>query len=343
MEESARLRALLGYAVLDTPPEPNFDRITCLAATIFDKPLCTLSLADAERHWFKSRYGVSVTEMPRRMSFCDVTVNGDTVFVVPDARSDSRFASAPIVVGPANIRFYAGAPLISLDGARIGSLCVLDTKPHTDFDEKAKNILAGLACTCVELLEARSRQVELAERTAQIADLARHDPLTGLANRRLLRHHMEDAMAGVHEEDQIAVLYLDLDHFKEVNDALGHDVGDALLLQVAERLRANVRVSDEVARIGGDEFAVVQSGAQARKQAKVLATRLIRALSAAYEVEGQTLKIGASIGIAVGTGNLARPDELLRNADQAMYAAKSAGRGTYCFFDPSMRTAAGIG
>ena len=99
--ESNRLRALYGYSILNTPPEPNFDRITSLAATIFEQPVCTLSLADAERHWFKSRYGVSATEMPRRMSFCDQTIRSDDVFVVPDTLVDPRFSSAPIVMAGA--------------------------------------------------------------------------------------------------------------------------------------------------------------------------------------------------------------------------------------------------
>src|SRR5450755_3691651 len=86
--ESARLRALYGYSILDTPPEPNFNRITHLAAVILDLPVCTLSLADAERHWFKSRYGVTATELPRRMSFCDETIRSDDVFIVPDALAD---------------------------------------------------------------------------------------------------------------------------------------------------------------------------------------------------------------------------------------------------------------
>src|SRR5579875_910888 len=157
--ESGRLHALFGYAVLDTPPEPNFDRITKLAAAIFEKPVCTLAFADAERHWFKSRHGVDATEMPRRMSFCDVTIRSDKAFVVPDAAADPRFATAPIVAGPPHFRFYAGAPLVSPLGFRIGSLCVLDTRPDADFGPRRREILSDLARTVIELLEARSRAI----------------------------------------------------------------------------------------------------------------------------------------------------------------------------------------
>jgi diguanylate cyclase (GGDEF)-like protein len=339
--ESTRLRALYGYSILDTPPEPNLDRITTLAAIVLNQPVCTLSLADAERHWFKSRYGVSATEMPRRMSFCDETIRGDNVFVVPDALADPRFAAAPIVAGSPHVRFYAGAPLVSPDGSRIGSLCVLDTEPHADFSDKQASVLLDLAHTAVELLGARSRQIELAKLTEEIAHLARHDPLTGLANRRLLREHMEQTMARPRPDEQTAVLYLDLDWFKEVNDSLGHPAGDILLQQVADRLRRAVRSTDRVARLGGDEFAIVQTCPEAGRRAADLADRIIAAVSAPYDIEGHSVAIGASIGIALGTGAATQPDQLFRDADIALYRAKSAGGGRHMFFDAGMQRGPG--
>jgi diguanylate cyclase (GGDEF)-like protein len=335
--ESTRLRAVYGYSILDTPPEPNFDRITHLAATIFGLPACVLSFADADRHWFKSRHGASVAEIPRRMSFCDTTMQSDEVFVVADALADPRFAAAPIVAGPPYVRFYAGAPLVSPDGSRVGSLCVFDTRPHADFTDRQASVLANLARTVVELLEARKRELKLAKLHDETAHLARHDPLTGLANRRLLHEHMEQAMAEVAEDEETAVLYLDLDRFKEVNDSLGHPVGDALLQQVAERLRRTVRAADKVARLGGDEFAIVQICPQASVRAADLADRIIAAVSAPYEIDGQQVMIGASIGIALGMGASARPDQLFKEADNALYRAKSTGRGRHVFYDAAMR------
>jgi diguanylate cyclase (GGDEF)-like protein len=340
--ESARLRALYGYSILDTPPEPNLDRITALAAIILDQPVCTLSLADADRHWFKSRYGLSDTEIPRRMSFCDETIRSDDVFVVPDAFADSRFAAAPIVAGPPHMRFYAGAPLVSPDGSRIGSLCVLDTKPHADFSDKQGNVLLDLAHTAVELLEARSRQIELAKLTEEIAHLARHDPLTGLANRRLLGEHMERTMTSPRPDEQTAVLYLDLDWFKEINDSLGHPAGDMLLRQVADRLRRTVRSTDRVARLGGDEFAIIQTCPDARGRAADLADRLIAAVSAPYDIEGHSVVVGASIGIAIGANAATPLDPLFEDADIALYCAKSAGGGRRVFFEAGMRRAANV-
>lgn len=336
MDESPRLRPSTSTNALDTPPEPNFDRITSLAATIFGFPVCVLSFTDSHHHWFKSRLDVDGLEMPRQMSFCDAAVSGETVFVVPDAGRDARFANAPEVAGPPHFRFCAGAPLIVAGGPPIGSLCLLDTYPHPDFDARSQTILAELAEMVVELLEARSRQIELANLTRESAYLARHDPLTGLPNRRQLGDHLGAALAGMASEDEIAVLYIDLDRFKEINDRFGHHVGDTLLLTVSERLRANVRAGDKIVRLGGDEFAVVQTGSHAQNQAADLAERLIGKLSEPYQVDGLVLTIGASIGIALGGKSTTDPEGLVKDADAALYRAKAAGRGRYHFYDGSL-------
>lgn len=339
--EAARLRAVYGYAVLDTPPEPNFDRVTNLAANIFGLPISTLCLADADRHFFKSRHGVNATEMPRKLSFCDVTLRNEDGFIVPDATADRRFHAAPIVAGPPNIRFYAGAPLINPNGIPIGTLCVLDSEPHLDFDARKARILADLAGTVGELLEARLRQIQLAACTAELALIARQDPLTGLPNRRMLHEQIEHVLAHTRNDEQIAVLYIDLDHFKEVNDTLGHGVGDALLQQVAAHLCANVRNTDHIARLGGDEFAVILSGHEVKLQALELAGRLIRTISEPCKVLGHTVHIGVSIGIALGQNvgqGWPQLEDMFKDADTALYQAKSGGRGMSRFFESGMST-----
>jgi len=332
VDEAARLRELVSYAVLDTPPEPNFDRITSMAAAVFDKPICTMAFADTDRHWFKSRFGVDAACMPRRMSFCDQTIRGKEVFMVRDALADPRFAKAPVVDSSPHVRFYAGAPLIVSSGACIGSFCVLDTHP-CDFDARQKRVLMDFAQISVELLEARSRQIKLARHSVEIARLARNDPLTGLANRRQLTEDMENALSQVQGDQQLAVLFIDLDHFKLVNDELGHHAGDVLLFQVAERLRACVRSTDKVARVGGDEFTVIQIGSLARRFAAELAQRLIFTLAQPYEVEGHAVTIGASIGIALGGEGHPLNEQLFREADAALYRAKSQGRNCFCFYE----------
>ena len=171
---------------------------------------------------------------------------------------------------------------------------------------------------------------------ARINHMAHHDALTGLPNRVLFHEKLAEAVARSRRGEPGAVLYLDLDHFKAVNDTLGHPAGDALLREVTRRLNEQVREIDTVARLGGDEFAIVLSSADQPTDATALAVRLIDGLSAPYDLDGQQVIIGTSIGIAVIPGDGEDPDELLKNADLALYRAKADGRGRYRFFAPEM-------
>ena len=166
--------------------------------------------------------------------------------------------------------------------------------------------------------------------------LARHDDLTRLPNRALFHERVEQALAQVGRGTQAAVLCLDLDRFKAVNDTLGHPVGDGLLQAVADRLQACVREVDTVARLGGDEFAVVQVGLDSPADVELLARRLVEALSRPYDLGGHRVVIGTSVGVALAPSDGKHPDLLLKNADIALYRAKLEGRGTFRFFEPEM-------
>jgi diguanylate cyclase (GGDEF)-like protein len=166
---------------------------------------------------------------------------------------------------------------------------------------------------------------------------AYHDSLTGLASRALFRERVTEALDGCARTDDVAVLMLDLDGFKEVNDSLGHGVGDALLLQVADRLRAAVREDDTVARFGGDEFGVIVASITARADAETVAGRIAAALEEPFLVGGRELHVAASIGLA-SAADADDIDQLLRNADLAMYRAKSAGGAGMAAYDPQMLT-----
>jgi diguanylate cyclase (GGDEF)-like protein len=171
---------------------------------------------------------------------------------------------------------------------------------------------------------------------AKIAFLAHHDPLTSLPNRVSFHGAMEEALSRMKRGGSVAVLCLDLDHFKAVNDTLGHPVGDALLQAVADRVRACVRPTDTIARLGGDEFAIVQTESEQPVGSTALAARLIKEISAPYEILGHQVVIGASVGISVAPDDGADADELLKNADMALYRAKEDGRGAYRFFEAAM-------
>jgi diguanylate cyclase (GGDEF)-like protein/PAS domain S-box-containing protein len=171
----------------------------------------------------------------------------------------------------------------------------------------------------------------------RITHMAHHDSMTGLANRVLLRERLEHALARMLEqESRLAVLYVDLDFFKDVNDALGHPVGDALLRMAAERLRGCLREGDTVARLGGDEFAIIQDSIRDDEQTTELARRIAAVIGAPFHVEGHDVTVSASIGIAMAPRDGSDPDSLLKFADMALYAAKTDGRRTFRFFEAEM-------
>jgi len=171
----------------------------------------------------------------------------------------------------------------------------------------------------------------------QITHMARHDALTNLPNRTLFREQLEKALRLVKRSDQLAVFCLDLDHFKEINDSLGHPVGDALLKEVARRLGECITEHDTVARLGGDEFAIVQFCSDCDPSAvALLASQIVEKICAPYDIGGHQLVVGVSIGISLAPEDGKNPDELLKKADLALYRAKADGRGTYRYFETGM-------
>ncbi len=175
---------------------------------------------------------------------------------------------------------------------------------------------------------------------AQIAHMAYHDALTGLGNRVLLRQQLEAALLRVQQGERIAVLYLDLDNFKTLNDSLGHSGGDTLLKAVAERLRGCLKQTDTIARMGGDEFAILQTELGQPSDAEYLARRLRAAVRMPLDVDGQQITADVSIGISLAPNDGTDASQLLKQADMAMYAAKCDGRGTFRYFEPDMNARA---
>ncbi|MGY3148902.1 diguanylate cyclase (GGDEF)-like protein [Bradyrhizobium sp. USDA 3397] len=172
---------------------------------------------------------------------------------------------------------------------------------------------------------------------AKITHLARYDDLTALPNRVNFRDQIEHLLAVSHDAAQLsALLFIDLDQFKQVNDTLGHPCGDQLLCAVANRLREMLRPEDFVARFGGDEFVVFQQNLTAPEDAAALARRIVERLSERYRIDNHLVEIGASVGIALTSPEGTSADTLLKNADMALYRAKADGRGTYCFFRDEM-------
>ena len=172
----------------------------------------------------------------------------------------------------------------------------------------------------------------------RIAHMARHDILTDLPNRALLRERLEHELKRVKRGECMAILCLDLDQFKSVNDALGHPIGDELLKLVGDRLRGCTREPDTVARLGGDEFAIIMTQMQQPADAAALSKRIRDSIVKPYQIDGHQIVTDISIGISVAPFDATESDPLLRNADMALYGAKADGRGTYRFFEPEMNT-----
>ena len=172
----------------------------------------------------------------------------------------------------------------------------------------------------------------------RIAHMARHDALTDLPNRTMMREHLEHELKRVKRGECLAVLCLDLDQFKSVNDALGHPIGDELLKLVGERLRGCTREPDTVARLGGDEFAIIMTQMQQPTDAAALSKRIRDSIIKPYQIDGHQIVTDISIGISVAPIDALDAEMLMRNADMALYGAKADGRGTYRFFEPEMNT-----
>jgi len=205
--ESERLRRLRRFGVLDTPPDPRFDRIVRLAARLLDCPIALVSLVDDKRQWFKAKVGLEAEETPREHAFCAHAILGDEVMVVPDAAADARFADNPLVAGGPGIRFYAGAPLWVGDGLSMGTLCVLDSKPR-ELDEAGMQCLRDLAEVVVDAMEHHQR-VHMLEQAHVEVSLA-HEELTAVSH--AIGHDMRaplrqlGALLGMFEADNADAL-----------------------------------------------------------------------------------------------------------------------------------------
>ena len=471
--EADRIEAVRRYGILDTDPEDRFDRITRLTARLLDAPICTITIVDVERQWFKSRQGLDISETPRDVSFCTHTIMQDNVMVVPDALADARFASSPLVLQDPEIRFYAGAPIKVQSGHTLGSLCAIDRVPRefgsrqtellTDmaqivvdeleltlmhrqlkdglaekelllrdvnavmsnidhgvfatgpdlrarlindafcqmwnvprdladqqpafdeiieylhaqgtYDVSAENWDAYLAermdgflnpdgkarlsrrsdgttleYTCVALPDGGrmvtyndvtdrvNREIELKVAKEELDRIAFNDSLTGLANRASCQRDLADKFAFAKPDRRFAVVQIDLDNFKRVNDTLGHAAGDHLLRVLGERLHAFARdfSNFRVYRWGGDEFIALVERDETTDLA-VMCAELTDLMGIRLSYEKATLRPTVSLGVARYPEDAADLDALMIYADLALYKTKELGRDGFQFFNAEMK------
>jgi diguanylate cyclase (GGDEF)-like protein len=241
--ESERIAALRALNILDTAPEERFDRLTRLAKRLFDVPIALVSLVDENRQWFKSCTGIKTRETSRDISFCAHAIVGSDILIVPDALADARFSDNPLVIGPPFIRFYAGYPLSLPNGAKLGTLCLIDQQARS-FSEEDRRLLRDLG--------------RMAEQEMAALQLATIDQLTLLSNRRGFETLGQHALNVCRRLSRDATLLLiDLDGFREINGTYGHAEGDRALQTFSDVLRDVLAESDVIARLSGDEFAAL--------------------------------------------------------------------------------------
>jgi diguanylate cyclase (GGDEF)-like protein len=331
LNETQRLRALEQYEVLDTPPEPAFDDIVHLAAQICHVPIALVSLIDGARQWFKARQGLSVEETPRDFAFCaHAILTPDQVMEVPNALDDDRFADNPLVTGEPDIRFYAGAPLVSPSGHALGTLCVIDQQERHLTPEQLQS-LAALARLVVNQLELRQRVMALKRESLT-------DELTGVGNGKALDLALADQWARLANVQQpLGLAALNIDGFRRINDEQGRWAGDEALRTVVNTLALQLQaaVSDglcpelgEVFRVDGSNLVLVLPRADAARTFE-------RARAAQQAVQLAFAGAGVSLcaGVAVAVPVLQQPPQiLLAKAEQALLQAKRQGPGAVELF-----------
>jgi diguanylate cyclase (GGDEF)-like protein len=308
-DEQSRLRTLESLNILDTFHEERFDRLTRLASRLFDVPMAVVTLVDDKRQWFKSCIGLNVSETARDVSFCGHAILSDEVLVVPDTKKDLRFADNPLVVSEPHIRFYAGCPIKSVNGSRLGTLAIIDSKART-LSMQDLNVLKDLA--------------SMVERELAFIELATIDELTGLSNR---RGFMTNAryILNLCERQQIpcSLIFIDLNDFKKINDQFGHASGDRALLDFSDLLKSNFRNSDILARLGGDEFVVLLTDIST-SSAQIAMNKFQKAITDYYSKANHGYSLACAYGVVGAESNPhITIEKLLDDADSLMYKHKS--------------------
>lgn len=310
VDEQERLKQLRSFDIMDTPPEERFDRITRMAKRLFGVPIALVSLVDENRQWFKSCFGLDVTETDRRISFCGHAILYEGALVINDATKDERFFDNPLVTQAPHIRFYAGKPLQTLSGQGLGTLCIIDQTPR-DFSDEDIVILTDLA--------------GMVEREIMAIQLSTLDDLTNISNRRgfltLTRYSLNVCKR---ERFPATLILFDLDKFKEINDTYGHAEGDKALKNFADQMKQSFRTSDIFARLGGDEFVALLTNAEA-EQVEGLIKRFEASLRLRCSSSSPPLPyfIAFSYGLANYDPRKHKSvEDMLHEADSAMYKNK---------------------
>ncbi|GAA4033484.1 sensor domain-containing diguanylate cyclase [Actimicrobium antarcticum] len=314
--ETARLAAVHSHHILDTEPEIEFDALTRVVAHAFDVPIAVIAMMDTDRLWFKSKVGLDVPQLDRKVAFCaHAIVAPKSALVIPDLQDDIRFADNPLVTNAPHLRFYAGVPLVDTTGHALGTIAIIDVQPRV-LNHAEQASLLDCATLVMTALQGRLR-------ASVLEQMAMTDYLTALPNRAQFDNALSGAMSrAMRSGVPFSVLCLDLNGFKNVNDRFGHAAGDEVLCEVARRLSGQLRQGDTLARLGGDEFAIVTQEGDHGAVA-VLAQRLVASVGQPIMLSsGDTIHVGISVGIAPYRAGITSTLFLLDQADKALYDTK---------------------
>jgi diguanylate cyclase (GGDEF)-like protein len=308
--EDERLRTLRSLDILDTPQEERFDTITRLAQQFFNVPIAVVSLIDENRQWFKSCIGLPVDETERTISFCGHTILSDQALVISDALEDERFSDNPLVTGPPHIRFYAGYPISTPNGDKMGTLCIIDVKPHALTGDQI-SVLKDFA--------------GLVERELVVSYVATVDELTSVSNRRGFMVAAQRELSRCARQNQSAsLIFFNLNNFKSINDRYGHEEGDKALVDFVKMIKTMLRGTDIFGRLGGDEFVALLGNATEQQASEVL-----NRYQWMIEKHNSTLDKNYTLSFSYGLVSL-NPDRhdlietVLLEADSLMYLQKKA-------------------
>ncbi|HEY9120331.1 MAG TPA: sensor domain-containing phosphodiesterase [Marinobacter sp.] len=327
--EEERLEELYGLRLLDTASELRFDRYTSLVASVFGFPIVLITLLDRDRQWFKSRLGWNIAECPRDISFCGHAINQESLLVVPDALDDPRFAGNPLVTGDPYIRFYAGAVVRGPRGQALGTLCVLDHYPRY-FDEEHRTRLRQFA----DLIENEiAHTADLLTLKGSIERSAYYDPITQLPNRELLLDRLGQLLElATMESLQVAVLLFNVTGLRVINQSLGTQGGNELLLQLAERLRDNCPKGGSVARLQGDELALVFP-VHSEHQRRDVTHRIHEELERPYRCLGKEHYLRVRIGGSLFPDQGDTPEALIEQASASIRVSPESAAEPVHYFE----------
>jgi diguanylate cyclase (GGDEF)-like protein len=297
---------------------PGLDEAVRLAQYVAGGGSAAVHLIDEQWQHRVAAAGAPLVRTPVEQSMCVQVVRANAGIYTPDATSLERFDGNPFTSGEDPVRLYSSVPLRAATGDAVGTLCVFDSVARSLTDEQ-RDRLEDIATQV-------SHQLRLAALAGRLAQDALHDPLTGVANRILMSERLGQALERMRRRASFpAVVVLDLDGFKQINDELGHAAGDELLVELARRLVASVRAEDTVARLGGDEFVLIIDQLSPTDDAEQVRARLERVFVEPFRLGDLSVPVRGSFGVVVPA-----PDELsyevLGRADVAMYEAKRAKR-----------------